>query len=426
MRKSKSFVLPEDIRTILYNFSKSYCCPGFLNKRARLILLAADGLNNKEIASMINVHPNTVKLWRNRFAAELTRLTDISKNSSSDLKDAVIDVLSDLMRSGTPLTIPADVRLKIQILACQNPEDYGFEVSHWSLSLLQHALINEQIISSISIGAIYHILMSADIKPWKIRYYLHSKEKYESYETYSEKIRKINDLYANAQAMEEENTLVYSTDEMTCIQAKEHQYPDKPTLPGKDARMDFNYIRHDTTTLIGFFSVQNGQVFEPFLNDTRTDEDFVEALSKVIDANPDKNHCFVLDNLNTHRSEALVRYIAEEIGYEGDLGKKGVRGILKNMESRAEFLSDESHRIRFYYVPIHCSWMNQIEIWFGIINRRLLKRKSYTSVEELKNSIRNYIHQYNELFAHPYKWTYKDVPTVNDYTVEDLLGVSVA
>lgn len=375
---------------------------------------------------MINVHPNTVKLWRNRFAAELTRLTDISKNSSSDLKDAVIDVLSDLTRSGAPLTIPADVRLKIQILACQNPEDYGFEVSHWSLSLLQHALINEQIISSISIGAIYHILMSADIKPWKIRYYLHSKEKYESYETYSEKIRKINDLYANAQAMEEENTLVYSTDEMTCIQAKEHQYPDKPTLPGKDARMDFNYIRHDTTTLIGFFSVQNGQVFEPFLNDTRTDEDFVEALSKVIDANPDKNHCFVLDNLNTHRSEALVRYIAEEIGYEGDLGKKGVRGILKNMESRAEFLSDESHRIRFYYVPIHCSWMNQIEIWFGIINRRLLKRKSYTSVEELKNSIRNYIHQYNELFAHPYKWTYKDVPTVNDYTVEDLLGVSVA
>ena len=268
--------------------------------------------------------------------------------------------------------------------------------------------------------------MSADIKPWKIRYYLHSKEKYESYETYSEKIRKINDLYANAQAMEEENTLVYSTDEMTCIQAKEHQYPDKPTLPGKDARMDFNYIRHDTTTLIGFFSVQNGQVFEPFLNDTRTDEDFVEALSKVIDANPDKNHCFVLDNLNTHRSEALVRYIAEEIGYEGDLGKKGVRGILKNMESRAEFLSDESHPIRFYYVPIHCSWMNQIEIWFGIINRRLLKRKSYTSVEEMKNSIRNYIHQYNELFAHPYKWTYKDVPTVNDYTVEDLLGVSVA
>ena len=375
---------------------------------------------------MINVHPNTVKLWRNRFAAELTRLTDISKNSSSDLKDAVIDVLSDLTRSGAPLTIPADVRLKIQILACQNPEDYGFEVSHWSLSLLQHALINEQIISSISIGAIYHILMSAEIKPWRIRYYLHSKEKYESYETYSEKIRKINDLYANAQAMEEENTLVYSTDEMTCIQAKEHQYPDKPTLPGKDARMDFNYIRHDTTTLIGFFSVQNGQVFEPFLNDTRTDEDFVEALSKVIDANPDKNHCFVLDNLNTHRSEALVRYIAEEIGYEGDLGKKGVRGILKNMESRAEFLSDESHRIRFYYVPIHCSWMNQIEIWFGIINRRLLKRKSYTSVEELKNSIRNYIHQYNELFAHPYKWTYKDVPTVNDYTVEDLLGVSVA
>lgn len=425
MRNSKAIVLSEDIKTILSNFSKSYCSPGFLSKRAKLILLAADGYNNNEIAAILDVHSNTVRLWRNRFVSELTRITDIGKKSSSDLKDALIDVLSDYKRPGAPLTIPADVRLKIQILACQNPEDYGFEASHWSLSLLQRALINENIICNISIGAIYHILMSAEIKPWKIRYYLHSKEKYESYETYSEKIQKINELYANAGAMEED-TLIYSTDEMTYIQAKEHEFPDKPTLPGKDARMDFNYIRHNTTTLIGFFNVQNGQVFEPFLNGTRTDEDFVEAISKVIDANPDKKHCFVLDNLNTHRSEALVRYVAEEIGFEGDLGKKGVRGILKNMESRAKFLSDAAHPIQFYYVPIHCSWMNQIEIWFGIINRRLLKRKSYTSVEELENSIRNYIRQYNEMFAHPYKWTYKDVPKVKEYTVEELLGVSVA
>ena len=69
-----------------------------------------------------------------------------------------------------------------------------------------------------------------------------------------------------------------------------------------------------------------------------------------------------------------------------------------------------SHPIRFYYVPTHCSWMNQIEIWFGIINRRLLKRKSYTSVKKLDNFIRNYIRQQNEMIAHPYKLTDKDIP----------------
>lgn len=248
--------------------------------------------------------------------------------------------------------------------------------------------MQENIVEEISIGAIHHILTVADIKPWKIRYYLHSREKYESYETYSEKIRRINALYAEAPSLSELDTLVYCTDEMTCIQAKEHQYPDKQTLPGMPARMDFNYVRHNTTTLIGFFNVQTGQIFEPFLNKTRTDEDFVEALSRVIDANPDKQHVFVLDNLNIHRSEALVTYVAEKIGFTSDLGKPRKRGILKDMESRAEFLSDESHAIRFYFVPIHCSWMNQIEIWFGVLNRRLLKRESFTSVAMVEEAIR--------------------------------------
>ena len=262
--------------------------------------------------------------------------------------------------------------------------------------------------------------------PCTIRHYLHPKEKYESYETYSEKIRLINALYAEAADLAEQDTLVYCTDEMTCIQAKEHQYPDKPTLPGMDARMDFNYVRHDTTSLIGFFNVQSGQIFEPFLNRTRTDEDFVEALSRVVNANPDKKHAIVLDNLNTHRSEALVRYVAGKIGFTGDLGKKGKYGILKSLESRTAFLSDESHAIRFYYVPIHCSWMNQIEIWFGVINRRLLKRMSFTSVAMLEEAIRSFIKQYNELFAHPYKWKYNKVPEVKEYTAEELLGLAVA
>ena len=426
MRRGKSITLTDGIRNILTEFCKSRSCPVFLNKRSEFILLAAEGVSNKAIAAATGAHFNTVQLWRNRFASEQDRLALIEKQCPSDLKDALTEVLSDEKRSGAPLTFKMEVRLKICLIACQNPKDYGFEASHWSLSLLRMALLQENIVEKISIGAIHHILTVADIKPWKIRYYLHSREKYESYETYSEKIRRINALYAEADSLLEQDTLIYCTDEMTCIQAKEHQYPDKQTLPGMPARMDFNYVRHNTTTMIGFFNVQTGQIFEPFLNKTRTDEDFVEALSRVIDANPDKQHVFVLDNLNIHRSEALVRYVAEKIGFTSDLGKPRKRGILKDMESRAEFLSDESHAIRFYFVPIHCSWMNQIEIWFGVLNRRLLKRESFTSVAMVEEAIRRFIKQYNELFAHPYNWKYDDVPEVKEYKAEELLGVMVA
>ena len=169
----------------------------------------------------------------------------------------------------------------------------------------------------------------------------------------------------------EENTCVVSTDEMTGVQALEHKYPHKLPLPGQEAKMEFEYIRHGTA--------------------------------------PENNRVFVCDGLNTHKSETLVKYVAEACGIEEDLGQKGKSGILKSLQSREDFLHDPSHRIRFVYTPKHCSWMNQIEIWFGIINRKLLKRKSYTSLEEMKESIRRFIEQYN-LTAHAFRWTYAGVP----------------
>lgn len=147
----------------------------------------------------------------------------------------------------------------------------------------------------------------------------------------------------------------------------------------------------------------------PYLNPTRTEEDFVKAVSTLVDTDPVASWTFVCDGLNTHKSESLVRFVAEQCGLSEDLGRKGKAGILKSQESRTEFLSQKDHRIRIVYTPKHCSWMNQIEIWFGIINRCLLKRKSYKSIEELEASIRRFIEQYN-LRAKPFKWTYKGVP----------------
>lgn len=207
----------------------------------------------------------------------------------------------------------------------------------------------------------------------------------------------------------EENTCVVSTDEMTGVQALEHKYPHKLPLPGQEAKMEFEYIRHGTTSLIGFFEVATGRIFPPYLNETRGEADFCEAVSRVVETAPEKNWVFVCDGLNTHKSETHVKYVAEACGIEEDLGQKGKSGILKSLQSREDFLHDPSHWIRFVYTPKHCSWMNQIEIWFGIINRKLLKRKSYTSLEEMKESIRRFIEQYN-LTAHAFRWTYAGVP----------------
>ncbi len=196
---------------------------------------------------------------------------------------------------------------------------------------------------------------------------------------------------------------------MTGIQALEHKYPDKLPQPGQCAKMEFEYVRHGTTSLIGFFDIATGRMEMPYLNPARTEEDFVKAVKALINTDPEAPWTFVCDGLNTHKSESLVRFVAEACGMDAGLGEKGKRGILKSMKSRADFLHDPSRRIRFVFTPKHSSWMNQIEIWFGIINRKLLKRKSFISIEELEKSIRRFIEQYN-LTAHPFKWTYAGIP----------------
>lgn len=201
-----------------------------------------------------------------------------------------------------------------------------------------------------------------------------------------------------------------STDEMTGIQALERLHPSLPMKPGKPERPEFEYIRHGTQTLIANFEVATGMVIAPSVGQTRTEEDFVEHIRRTIQTDPRAQWIFVMDQLNTHKSEALVRLVAQECQLNIDLGVKGKSGVLKSLETRETFLRCLEHRVRFIYTPKHASWLNQVEIWFSILVRKLLRRASFASIGDLRKRILTFIDYFNKTMAKPFKWTYKGRP----------------
>lgn len=220
----------------------------------------------------------------------------------------------------------------------------------------------------------------------------------------------ICDLYQQAPELADQGTHLMSTDEKTGIQALERKHPTKPMMPGKPALIEHEYERHGTQALIANLDIVTGHCVSPSIGDTRTEADFVAHIRQTVAEDPEASWIFIVDQLNTHKSESLVRFVAEACGIEDELGIKGKGGILHSMDSRAAFLSDESHRIRFVYTPKHTSWLNQIEIWFSILVRRLLKRGNFSSVNELRERILAFIAYFNETMAKPFKWTYAGRP----------------
>lgn len=247
------------------------------------------------------------------------------------------------------------------------------------------------------------------MQPHLIRYWLTPRQEPQ----FAEKVADICALYQAAPDLAAQGERVVSTDELTGVQALERAAPGVPLAPGQVERREWEYKRHGTRAFILNRDVVTGEVFAPSVGPTRTEDDFLAHIQATVASDPTVTRWhFVVDNLDTHRSASLVRFVAEQDDLTLELGVKGKAGILHNRQTRAAFLSDPTHSIVFHYTPVHASWMNQIEIWFSILTRKVLRRGSFSSIEDLVTKVLAFIDYYNRTMAQPFKWTYQGKPLV--------------
>jgi hypothetical protein len=218
------------------------------------------------------------------------------------------------------------------------------------------------------------------------------------------------DLYERAGLLAEQGIHVVSVDEKTGIQALERKSPDIPMGPGRVQGREHESIRHGTLCLTANLEIWCGCIIAPTLGPTRTEVDFAAHIEQTVATDPWAGWVFIADNLNTHQSESLVRYVARACGIEEDLGEKEKCGVLKSQESRAKFLSDPGPRIRLVYTAKHSWWLNQVEIWFSTLVRKLLRRSSFVSLEDLRRRILEFIDYFNRTMSKPIKWLYSPRP----------------
>jgi len=379
--------LSQNARSDLTFLIRAHSTPQSLARRAHIVLRAADidQPSNLQISHELGCNNHTVGKWRRRY------------------HDLGLSGLQDAVRLGRPKTIAPATRVRVISVASALPQEHHRPVTRWSLDEIATALLESLDAERLSRSSVWRILQDVDLKPHKSEYWLNSHD--DDFET---KAQTICQLYVNALTSFEHGRLVICCDEKSGMQVLDRKAPTKPARPGQRERREHEYIRRGTRVLINSLAVATGQIAWT-IGATRKASDFVAHLKQACQHLPQmKRYDWVMDNLNTHWSLDVCRLVARwcQIPFEPDKLQKGVQ--------RRAFLSDPSHRHVFHFTPKHGSWLNQAELFFGVLQRRFLARGSFSSIKDFERRLERYLKDYNARHAHPYRWTYTGEPLVRD------------
>jgi transposase len=334
-------------RELLESWTRSGTVEARVAKRARIVLLAADGYCNRDIGVLVDLHYNQVGMWRQRYA------------------DYGLAGLDDLERSGRPPVYDHDDVLLLVKLVTEPPPN---EATRWTMEALAEAMAAHGV--PISASQCWRICDALDLKPWQVESWMTSHDP-----DFWEKAGDVCGLYLNPP----QNAVVWSVDEKSGMQAKSRVNPTLPAVPGIPARREFEYKRHGTAVLFAGLNVHEGDI-AGWVTDSTRSENFVDFLGDLVAQTPFglDLHCIV-DNLATHSTDLV-----------------------------GEFLAAHPH-VHLHFTPTHASWLNQVELFFSILERRLLRRGEFYSVDHLAQRVIAFIKDYNRRAA-PFRWTYDGRP----------------
>lgn len=407
------------IASVLAQLIRSPKTSGDMRTRAEICLYAFEFPElfcPRTLGQVAGVSAKTVRKHVDRFDQSIDALeASVAEKNWSKLERTIKDCLQDAPRSGRPADFSPWQIVSIISIACEKPEASDRPIGKWTAREIADEAVKRQIVSQISASHVARILRGVNLKPHKTKGWCFTTEK--DKEAFARQSQEVCDVYLQApQNYKQAGVNTVSVDEATGLQANEKRAETLPPKPDQGGKEETQYTRHGAVCLTAAWHVVLGQLIYHTIQQTRNNDDFASFIEQMLLADPDGKWVIIVDNLNTHSGEPLVRLIARLEGIdEATLGdKKKRKGILGSMKSRKEFLSDPTHRIRFVFTPKHSSWLNQIEVIFGIIKRRALAGASFKSQDELMERLNKFIQYFNTTFARPMNWTYTGRPTENE------------
>ena len=306
---------------VLQELSRSRTAAKGIVQRALILVLGFQGLLNQQIAGEVGLNRQQVGVWRKRWQDAWEPLCTWECTEPHRLREAILEVLSDAPRPGCPGKITAEQVAQILAVACESPKLSGRPITRWTHRELRDEVVKRKIVESISVAQVGRYLKQSALQPHRSKMWLNTTEK--NPDTFEREAAAVCQTYLDAPGKAAlDGTHTVSVDEATSLQAIERNAPDKPVQPGSVAKQESEYTRHGTTTLTAGLDVVTGQIVSPTLEATRTEPEFVDHIARTVSLDPTGEWVFVVDNLNTHASESLVIWVAEQCGIHDPLGKK--------------------------------------------------------------------------------------------------------